>query len=235
MPITMSIGDFKLTRAVCEIRYESAYLIFDQTGHVIHSLRSSFKNLEVINPNPMQSTFRAEEGAFGLEVTQSRFTADMPDPTLEKFAGHCKRYFDTVAESLEVRVFLRIGLRVFFRRDFKDLVSSKDALNSLGLANFEPVARFGVEEPPQEILFRWENAEIGAVLRLKAESGAIDIVLPPELESSKSQLHKDINCVTLDIDYYTVAPAERAQWDPAAWIPQSMRRIKKEADKILSR
>lgn len=116
-------------------------------------------------------------------------------------------------------------------------------MNSLQLVNLPTAVRFGASEEAREIMIRWEGSQVGALLRLKAESGKMDVILPPELEleleleleQGSPTLHKAINGLVVDIDYYTVAPVERAQWDASAWIPQAIRSVKKEAEAVLSR
>ena len=120
---------------------------------------------------------------------------------------------------------------MFFRKDFKDLEEAKAALTSLKLARLQSVERFGAASEPVEIFLRWESAQLGAMLRFKAESGKIDVILPPELK--ESEIHSSYNGLVIDVDYYTVAPVERSQWDATAWVPRSLRTIKKDIDLIL--
>ena len=65
--------------------------------------------------------------------------------------------------------------------------------------------------------------------------GKVDFVLPPELEEPKLEIHKAVNGLIIDLDYYTVAPVERAQWDSAAWITTAARTIKVGVDGVLNR
>lgn len=228
----MTVADFKMTSAVCELRYENAYLIYDRTGQVCQEARSFYTDCTVVTAVPNQTIFQAKEGSFVLELAQCRFSTTKPDSTLEKFAEHCKGFFDSVTNNLEVKVFTRIGLRIFLRKDFKDLDEAKAALTSLKLVNRESAERFGAASEPHEVFFRWEGTQLGAMLHLKAESGKIDAVLPPELEAEKSEIHKSFNGLVLDVDYYTVAPVERSQWDAPAWILRSLRTIKRDVDTI---
>lgn len=235
MPTVLSIADFKMFRAVCELRFENPYLIYDRTGHIFHDMARSFTDLKVKDASPNQSLFQSDEGAFALELGQCRFTTDKPDKKLETFASHCKRYFEVVADCLEVKFFSRIGLRVFFRKDFETLDESKAALASLRLVNLGDLLRFGAAEHPEEVMFRWQSSQIGALLRFKADSWTIDLVLPPELEAPNPTIHKVINGLLVDVDYYTVALVERAQWDASAWIPQAIATVKRDVDEILRR
>lgn len=224
-----------MSRAVCELRYENAYLIYDLTGHIFHELKDSFTELSVVNAAPDQSSFSSEEGSLILTLNSSRFVSEYPESTLEKFAAHAQRFFEVLCDQLDLKVFTRIGLRVIWKRNFKSHDESKRALAFMKLNSLGPDARFGVPGEPEEVLFRWEGTQSGAMLRLKAETGKIDVVLPPELEDPNPKIHKAINGLTLDVDYYTVAPVERSQWNASAWIPQSVRIIKKEADAVVSR
>jgi hypothetical protein len=165
MPISLSLDDFKLFRAVCELRYENAYLLFDRTGKIYHDLRNSFTNLQVQNANPSQSIFHSEEGIFVSELTACRFTSSKIDNKLEAFSAQCKTFFGTVSECLELNIYTRIGLRVFFRRELESFQQSKATLASLKMTNVEPSAHFGTELSPREVTLRWEGDQIGTLLR----------------------------------------------------------------------
>ena len=233
MTPSITVSDFKPTLAVCEIRYENAYLIYDRTGLICADLRKLFTDLRVVSPSPNQTILQAEEGSFGLELNLCRFTTQKPDSQLEAFAEHGKRFFDSVLYNLDIKAFTRIGLRVMLRRDFKDLDSAQAALTSLNLVNIPPGERFQASAEPREVSIRWEGKQIGTNLRLKAGGATIDVILPPELEAKQPEIHKSIFGLELDLDYYTVAPVERSQWDASSWITHSLRTMKKGADSIL--
>jgi hypothetical protein len=232
MTSSLFVSDFKMSMAICEVRYENAYLLFDRTGLICNELRTLFTGLTVVTAAPNQTTLQAEEGSFALELTQCRFGSQKPDSQLEMFATHGKRFFDSVLYNLEIKAFSRVGLRSFFRKEYKSLDEAKAAFTSLKLVNVTPTERFGAASQPHEIGLRWQGSQIGTTFRLTAESGTIDVHLPPELQPEKPDIHKAISGLLLDIDYYTVAPVERSQWDAAAWITHSIRTMKKGADSL---
>jgi hypothetical protein len=232
-PIHPSVADFKIHRVVCEARYTDAYLLYDKTGQLLEDVRRSFTNVKVVVAAPNQTLFTADQGAFGIEVGQSRFTSDEPDPKLEKFGKQCKDFFDVIAEDLKINVFTRIGLRTFFHRECKTKEETLEVLAAVDLINLKAGVRFGVEGAPSEISVRWEDKQLGTRFALGVQAAQIDLLLPPELKGDRPDIHKAIVGLNLDVDYYTVAPVDRGQWNPAEWIPQKIRLIKKEADKIL--
>ncbi len=235
MPLPLSLDDFKIASAVCELRYEEACLLFDRTGQLCNEAKARYTDCEVVSAVPNQTVLRADEGTFTVELKQCRVGTTSPDSGLERFGAHCKGFFDSVANSLEVKVYTRIGLRVLFRKEYKDFAEAKAALNSLKLLNLPQVERFGASSEPREMIFRWEGAQIGTMLRLSAELGKIDVVLPPELDMEQSEFHKSLIGLVVDVDYYTVAPVERSQWDAVASIPRALRTIKKESDEVIGR
>jgi hypothetical protein len=233
MPLRLSVDDFRMFSAVCELRYEDAFLLFDRSGRICNDAKERFTDCEIVSAVPNQTILRAKEGNFTVDLKACRFTTTSPDSTLERFAANCKGFFDSVTNNLDLKVFTRIGLRVVLRKEYGDLAEAKAALSSLKLLNIPQAERFGAASEPREMTFRWEGTQIGTMLRLAAETGKIDVVLPPELEMEKSEFHKSIMGLVLDVDYYTVAPVERSQWDAIAWIPRSVRTVKKESDAVL--
>jgi uncharacterized protein (TIGR04255 family) len=233
MPNTLTIDDFKPFSVTCELRYKNAYLIYDRTGRILEDLRESFTDINVSTAGPQQTAFVAEEGTFHLEIGACRFTSGRPDKNAEVFAKHCKAFFDTVIDHLQIVVFTRIGLRYILRKESKTEDESKAVLASMMLANLKPTKRFNSSESPTEVLFRWEDAQIGATVRLKAETTDLKFTVPPELQDTVPKLDKKIIGLTLDVDYYTVAPVEREQWNAQEWLPQKFRIIRKEVDGIL--
>jgi len=229
----LTIDDFKQYSLTCELRYKNAYLIYDRTGQIIEDVRESFTDINVSISSPQQTSWTTNEGTLVLELGACRFINNRPDKNAEPFAKYCKAFFDAVTHQLQIGVFTRIGLRYILRREYKTVDESKAALASMLLPNLKPPKRFNSSDSPTEVLFRWEDSQIGAFFRLKAETIEIKTMPPPELVDSVPKFEKKINGLTLDIDYYTVAPVDREQWNPEEWLPQKLRIIRKEVDGIL--
>lgn len=232
-PLRLSVDDFKIISAVCELRYQEACLLYDRTGQVCTEAKARFTDCEIVSAAPNQTILKAKEANFVVELKQCRVTATSSDRALEDFAATCKAFFDSVTKNLEVKVFTRVGLRVVFRKEYNDMDEAKAALSSLKLLNIPVRERFGAAREPREVILRWDGTQIGTMLRVTADHGKIDVVLPPELELKESEIHKSIIGLLLDVDYYTVAPVERSQWDAAVWIPHSARIVRKETDDVL--
>jgi hypothetical protein len=127
-----------------------------------------------------------------------------------------------------------VGLRQVLIRAYDSAKGPEDALNSLQVLKIGTEMRFGTGPNIAELSIRWEDKKLGAIFRIKAQSGNLSAKFPPELGMREQAVSKEFHHLILDVDYYTVALVERGQWDPMIWIPQSGRIVRKEADRILS-
>jgi uncharacterized protein (TIGR04255 family) len=233
MALALTFDDFKTFSITCELRYLNAYLIFDRTGIVISDMKDSFTNVIISNAGPQQTAFASDEGTFHIEIGAARFTSGRLEKGGEKFAQYCKAYFDSVTERLQIDILTRIGLRYILRKEFKSDEEAKTALAAMALANLKPAKRFNSSDSPTEIMFRWEDTEIGALVRLKAETYEVKLAVPPELRDVVPNYDRKSFGLTVDVDYYTVAPVEREQWNVLEWLPLKVRIIRKEVEGIL--
>jgi hypothetical protein len=231
-PLTLS--DFELRQATCELRYADSPLVFDRTGEIFHYLGSKFTNLHSDAATPTQTQMTADEGSINVQMNSARLTKNYLDSGLEKFAANCKVCFDFITERLDIAVFTRVGLRLIYVKPHASSEEPKTALNALRILGVKTETRFGVGSDIAEWLTRWESKEIGATLRFKAESGQLDAQLNPDLGIKERSIHKQFHHLSIDVDYYTVAIVERGQWDAVTWITQSGRIMRKEIDSILS-
>jgi hypothetical protein len=233
MPSLLTTDDFKPAALTCELRYKNAYLIYDRTGQVIEDVRGSFTDVDISASSPQQTSWVSEEGTLLLGLAMCNLTSNHPDKNGEAFAKQCKVFFDAVAHHLQIGMFTRIGLRYVLRKDYKTLDESKAALASTMLVNLKPTKRFNSSDSPIEVLFRWEDSAIGALVRLKAETIQIKATVPSEWQDLVPKLDRAIHVLTVDTDYYTVAPVDREQWNCLEWVPHTVRIIRREIDGIL--
>ncbi len=233
MPATLAIDDFKPFSCTCEIRYANAYFLFDRTGLILDELRDEFTDVTLGIATPQQSQFVAEEGTFHLELAASRFTTGGAHAGPERFPKYCKQFFGAITKHLGIAVLTRIGLRYVLRKEFSKEDESKAALASMALVNLKPTKRFNSSDSPIEVMFRWEDSQAGAFVRLRAETVEIKLAVPTELQDAVPKLNKKLNVLTLDTDCYTVAPVEIEQWNAAEWVTEKLRIVRREVDGIL--
>ena len=233
MSNALAFDDFKPFTTTCELRYKNAYLIYDRTGQIMQEMQGLFTNIAVAAATPQASQFTAEEGTFNLEIAATRYTTGRVGKHSEIFIHNCNSFFNSVIDRLEINIFTRIGLRCILKKEFQTEDEAKAALAAVPFPGSAPRKRFNIAEGPTEVLFRWEDKQIGAFVRLKAETTEVTINVQPEFRDVIPKFEKKLIGLTLDVDYYTVAPVEREKWIGHEWIPAKLRVIKKEVDGIL--
>lgn len=233
MASPLRYDDFALVSVNCELRYRPAFLQFDRTGQILRDLRHSFSEIEVSAAGPQQTSFNSKEGNFVIDLQSCRFTNLPPDRKIESSARQFKVFSESVCKHLEIDVFTRVGVRIISRKRFDSLKSAKTALALLELPNLSPKRRFNSSESPIEVMFRWEDEQIGATIDLKSEKTEMKINAPQQLREGLPKVDSTTFGLTLDMDYYTVAPVEREQWEAHEWIATKARMMRKEADEIL--
>ena len=228
------ISDFKLDQAICELRYDSAYLIFDRAGEIVYEVRRSVPDIKLSDANPSVINFHSgkERRTYALEINSLRVTEDRPEPSLERFANACGAYCDIATDLLDLKTFIRIGLRLIFKANRPPEEDLRGVLQEYDLLKLGNELRFGASEKPAEITVRWQGDDLGATLHLVIENATIDAIISPDV-FEQSEVHKKINRLVLDVDFYTVAPVQRDQWSAQEWIPQKGRIVRKEAARIL--
>lgn len=229
----MTLEDFQLSHLVCEVRFDGAYLLFDRTGGIWHSLKQQYPTLTLVSASPNSSTFRFDTYTLVVELELARIFVNKPPVDLSAFQEHCDFFFNLVIESLDIRTFTRIGLRPIYSMSLTDPDLAQKHIRGLHVDTAN-AARFGIKDPPVEVLMRWESDTVGCFIRFVAQPGRSVTLTPTMLRESPDGRPDSGAAVLIDIDYYTLAVVDRAQWRASEWIEQSMHLTKREVRKILS-
>jgi uncharacterized protein (TIGR04255 family) len=230
MPPSLTFNDFEVMSLTCELRYASAFLIFDRTGQIIRDVQRVVPNVRMAVATPPQTTFTIDGGTFVIELGACRFSSSQEKRKFEVFADYCQTFFDAVTGHLEIEIFERVGLRHVMKKHFKSETEARAVLSAMQLANLKPAKRFNISDSPSEVLCRWEDSQIGTTVRLKAET--VELIQQAEQAETPTKEVKTPRLI-LDVDYYTVAPVEREQWKAQEWLAEKVRMIRKEIDFLL--
>jgi hypothetical protein len=106
----MQLADLTLFQSVVEVRYASAYLLWDRSGELWSKLRLRLQGLRMISAEPNQTVFRvADAFEFGVKLESASLNAFRPNRTLTQFCEHAGEFFPLASEMLEVAEFSRVG------------------------------------------------------------------------------------------------------------------------------
>jgi len=225
--VSLSHSDLSLAHSVCEIRYDMAFLIYDRTGAVCHENKEHFPDLKILQASPSVTTFLAEPFYFAVEQTMSRAVCSKPRHDPKHFGESISPFFEIVLRQLEVPVLNRVGLRQLYFQTFAEPEEAASVVKTLKLQHGSADNNFGVANSTKEIILRWESTEHGAMLHLVTAPGSsamptVDIF---QIEEGFGKTYR--SALLIDVDFYTMAPVLRSQWNAAEWTAQSSHAIKK--------
>jgi len=232
MNMPSSLSDFSLISVVCEVRYSNAYLLFDKTGEVLKILRENLTNFEIGQASPQQTSFKSDEGTFGLEIAASRIRQDHPDSKLDNFSRASDGFFLVVLEQLQISLLTRIGMRTQWKLDCESVAEANEILTAIKLFASGRSDPFDIGGSASEFSVRWQSGELGVWFSAKSIDADMSAELPAEFGADRNRKTK-IRGLLLDVDYYTVAPVDSGQWKASEWITASFRRIKKNLERLI--
>jgi hypothetical protein len=230
MPLDLS--QFKLQRVVIEIRYEPAFLLWDNAGTICFTLRNKFPALKLTVPaQPNQQIMSLDENlesVTGLERTYLAGT--FPRPDMEAFRKAADTYFSHVIAQLSISDLSRVGLGLLYTKSFESrqqsaefIVACKPSFQREG--NFFNVEGEKMLDP--ECFIRWEGDTIGCSAKLSAIEQRIDVNIPHDFHDLKP-ISRTRNAVMLDVDYYAHAGMPTSKFKASALIENWSRIVRRD-------
>jgi len=232
----MDISEFKLQKIILELRYDPAYLIWDNIGAMWHAASKEWRGLEMSSADPNATVFKWKNlYELGVYTERARVMAQHPGAALDEEVYQVfDKFVEMVVSALEIDEFSRIGLRSIF---YKDCGSEDEAINqmlSLGLLNPPKGMHFGVDGNFTNLSYdaRWVGDEIGAKVLVATQSEEISFDPPPGLDELPS-LHKKRDLLFYDVDYFTTGSTAVGLFSPLEWVPHVMQVIRRDAGDFL--
>jgi len=221
----LDLASFNLEQATLEIRYPIALQLWDKCGSVWELIREKWAGIDIVpsHAEPSRTIFRAGKNTLTIEMEAARITTPYPDRSLDEFGKSARDFVTAVVQGLKIPHFKRVGFRPVYFWECATRERAVSTFFSLGLVKLPEGKRFEVSEHPRnaQYILRWESDAKGVLLQVRDETRKLDFDPPPELADSVDPVHTERHGITLDVDYYTVAPVEPAQLDLAEWIRHS--------------
>jgi uncharacterized protein (TIGR04255 family) len=236
---TLDLDAFRLQQGVFEARYEHGWLLWDKAGSIWTAMVSSYPTLRLINAQPAVTTFRlGSKYEFSVEVDKTTTKVHNPGNNLDEFRNMARDLLEISSQNLSVRTFTRLGLRIIFVKDYSTADEASTTMLHLNLMQIPQGPRFGVKDgrirfPDYSI--RWENEDLGVLMRIKVEPRPYRIELPFAWEGPGADQapQDDVFGLILDVDYYTKSFVDFDQLNVDEWIHSRYRSIRRELERIL--
>jgi hypothetical protein len=235
----MTLGEFRLERAVFEVRYPTALWMWDRAGVMWNVVGEKWADVKLIEASPGKTVFRLESNyELVVELNQLRVIAHWPDWSLGRLPELSAGLLDVATRYMELKVLSRVGFRVWLFRKFPDRKGAAEALLGSGLVQLPQGQKFAVEGRPisLESTIRWEGAAKGVTLRLACQTRQFNLEAPPDVDP---ELMKDkpqrieFQGVLYDVDFFTTSPVQVGQLLVPEYLREHMHALKRDGDSFL--
>jgi hypothetical protein len=226
MPI--DVDQFIVATATLEVRYSSAFLMWDRAGSVWDAVKERYPTITVQDAQPNQLTA-------ALAIDKSLFSVTRPKNDLRELQTFGKVFFPALFDHLHVEVPTRVGLRVVYAKMFD---KRDEAASFISQHSAMPKPRgkhLNVDGKllDPDVAIRYETDKLGFSVRLKATEQTLSATFPPEFRDL--QPPKAVrNVVNLDVDYYAHGSTAVAAFDHEAIIDGWLHLIRRDIGKVFS-
>lgn len=235
----MHLDEFQLRTASFEIRYDSAFAIWDRAGRLWTTLHREFPTIALSQATPNEVTVQDADWRLSVGLTKAYIMAFWPDSLLGDFPDKATTFTGIVSDTLELAAFTRIGFRAVFTKSFSDKKAASAAMLELDLLRVPEGKNFGIDDAEwhlPEYSIRMENEALGCLVRIKAHEFTISVDPIPEMPRGEMQTIKETKHeLVFDLDYYTTATVLISQIRVADWLAQVFHGIRRDSKNYLGR
>lgn len=232
----LRLSAFKFERVVFEVRFPTAFLLWDRAGAIWKEASAAMADLKLVSAEPAKTTFRRGDNfEYVVELEAARIIAHRPpDLKLSEFTGASETLVELLTRHLEVSVFSRVGLRFLFFKEFEDRNLETSAVLATGLVRVPSQDLFSTEARPVTALdcgIRWEDKALGVRALLQHQDRQYSLEKPPGLELPVPAPPTTVawRGLSFDIDFYTVGAVQAGQLSAGEWISQQTKLLKEDA------
>jgi hypothetical protein len=226
----LDLGAFELESALIEVRYKEALAIWDRAGTLWSEVCRIYPELKIRHGEPNKTTFELDQSIELNVALASSSVMDHNPKDLERLRTISSALFDQVTKTLEVKDYLRVGLRLIYWKDTESEEAAARELYSTGLFNPPSITPLGKESTlsSTDLVTRWETRSAGTTLAIRTQSKRPNIDIPPQVAHLVQLREAGVKHGTLvDIDYFTKGIIASEQLRPKVWIDQAYQAARK--------
>lgn len=232
-----SLSGFKLEKAVFEVKYPHAWLLWDRAGAIWNGVRQKWHELPLksILAEPSRCVFRmGTEMDLAVELEASRIVSYSPSLSLERPAEVARDLVELLSQMLELTTFSRVGLRLIFFQEFPDRESATAEFMKTQLIHLHEGRHFGSEGDPvtTECAISWEMKARGVRVWLGYQRRQFKMETPLEFTAIQPQ-DFTYHGLVFDIDFFTTASIGVGQLGVQDWISQNVHVLRRDMDSFL--
>ena len=230
----LNISQFELRRAIVEVRYPKAYLIWDNAGKLWAEAKKRWATLDVREAEPGKTVFWLDDRSeLSVLIDKARLTQERPKD-FDKFVITVTEFLGLTNDMLGLYEYERVGLRLVYRKKYEDKFAASNAMLSADILKVPNMPQFNIDGRAvlPEYVMRLEDDKKGVTVRLKAETETQEFSPPlqmDEIEKAKVETHG----VVFDVDYHTIGTLTVGQFRAKDWLNGAHRAIRRDSATFL--
>ncbi len=229
--MTLDLSKFKLQKVVLEIRYDPAFLLWDNAGTVWFTLRSKFPAQRLKTAQPNQQIMSLSKDLEGTtELDRAFLQGTFPAQDLEAFRAAADIFFSCIIRQLDITDLSRVGMRLIYEKTFESRREASDYVLTCKPSLQRDGKFFNAEggkvlDP--EFFLRWEGDAIGCSVKVFSVEQRIQVGTPSEFPEV-TPIDVTRNSAILDIDYYAHASMPVSKFNAPALIENWLRTVRRD-------
>lgn len=234
-----NIPGYRLERVAYEIRYPSAFALWDSAGAIANALLALAPEAQSLDAQPNRITFRLDDKhEVVVELSQARIVSFFPSGSLEKTAALSQGVFSCILSALRPKVLDRVGARFMYYKKFPNEADASAHLMTLNWLTV-PASLLGhsskndaskAEMP--DIAFRVVSTHLGTLFRIRSEERKLEINPTLDMRHILDARTEIENGVALDVDHYTKTPILLSQIHFSDWLLQASRVAARDGERL---
>lgn len=220
----ISLADFTLERVTVEVRYDTAFLYWDNSGKVLAEMAKGYADLQIRNVN--LSNVACDLWTEGLSLyfdsEKAYVSQEYPDK-LDTFCEFTTRLLNLIQKHLQVQTFTRVGCRPVHSFHMKSPEEATALMRKVTgrAAEDDRLNPFGTEIT--EVLLRVEDESRGHTLHVSNMPRKVPIKVSRPLALDVSGF--DTEAIVLDVDAYTKKIVVGPQLDVRDFVAATLKNI----------
>ena len=199
----MILDAYKLSTAIFQIQFPTAYVLWDTAGTIASRLASIWPDLELVEGRPDQQILKGRGVQLQSTLKQCNVTLRGENSLDQQRTSQLTKTFEVWRQVLQLCTLTRVSTRLIYSRAFPSLDEANIALLELGLVHW-PLGK--VFDQPQkseknsfDLQFKFEDDVSFSFLRFHSEKLEFKADLDPdfvkehEIRSIRCRLHIDFD------------------------------------------
>lgn len=229
----MELNDFKIRQVIFEIRYNSAYILWDRAGVLARELSLLWPGLELLEGEPNQQVFNCGNARISTKIDNAHIAITAPR-SITQYAEQIEESVKLWTDLLELEKYTRVGTRTIFAKTFESADAVNAAAVSLRLLRSPNPPFFNHKSPysSYQLKMYWDDEDSQTQISIRPEHQVMEIsgffVADDEVKETRTS-----DALILDIDRAAKGEIDISKFRTSEWLEGVRHLINRDINRFL--